>query len=134
MALQGPQKFVFKVLVLICFHQTLVGHHPTITWVLQTGRVLVVSEDLTRVRALTGETTSKDGMARKTLMEDRTSMHEERMAGDQDPVQDSTGEVTEASEKIGALMSASVGGISEDGGRTGETFRFAVGEFFWSLL
>lgn len=112
---------------MIRFHQTLGGHHPTITWVLLTGRVLVVLEDLTRVRALTGETTSKDGVAHKTLMKDRTSTHEERMAGDQDPVQDSKGEVTEAEEETGALTSASVGGTSEDGGRTGETFRFAVG-------
>lgn len=76
-------------------------------------------------------------MARKTLKGDRTSTPEVMMAGDQDPVQDSKGEVTEVTEgpeETGAPMSASVGGVSEDGGRTGETFRFAVGEFFWGLF
>lgn len=122
--------------------ETFGGHHPTTTWVLLIAKVL---QGPTRAPAPTGETTSQGGGARRTLMEDKTSMPEEKMAGDQDKdldlvlvqVQDSKGEVTEevteGAAETGALTSATIQETSEDGGRTGETFGFTVGQFHLSL-
>lgn len=105
------------------------GRHPTTTWVLLTGRV---PEDQTKAPVLTGGTTSRVDVDRRTLMVARTSMAEERRAGDQDLDQDTReeeGEATEGedteeeegTEGTGAPTRGSQEESSEDAETTGET-------------
>lgn len=108
--------------------QTLGDRRPTTTWALQTGRD---QGDRTRAPALTGETTSRVDVDRRTLMEARTSMAEERRAGDLDLDQDTrveegedTGgggtEEEEGTQGTGAPRRGSPEESSEDGETRGE--------------
>lgn len=109
--------------------ETLGGHLPTITWALLSGRVLEGLEDQTRAQVLTGGTTSRADVARRTMMEARTSTAEERRAGDLDQDtkeeggatgEEDTEEEEEGTEETGALMSGSAESL-EDAEMTGET-------------